>query len=220
MIPAFAKVFKGFNAELPMMTQILIGFSDFMVSSWPLLLAAAGGRGGRVSLRGSPRTEGRYAWHRLTLRLPIAGKIVHKATLARFARSFALASRSGVPLVQALTVVAQTVDNDYIAAKIEPHARRGRARRNRPAHRSRRRRVHAGGAADGGGGRGIRRARRHDAGSRRHVSARGGVRDQERSSAQIEPILIVCLGALVLVLALGIFLPIWDLGQAAMSKGK
>ncbi|MDP1293969.1 type II secretion system F family protein, partial [Klebsiella variicola] len=56
---------------------------------------------------------------RFKLRLPIAGNIVLKATLARFARSFALASSSGVPISQAMTVVAQTVDNAYIGARIE-----------------------------------------------------------------------------------------------------
>ena len=50
---------------------------------------------------------------------PIAGKIVRKAAMARFARSFALGMRSGVPVMQALTNSSQTVDNSYIAAKIE-----------------------------------------------------------------------------------------------------
>jgi MSHA biogenesis protein MshG len=53
------------------------------------------------------------------LRIPIAGKIVLKATLARFARSFSLSMRSGVPVVQGLSLVAQTVDNSFVAEKVE-----------------------------------------------------------------------------------------------------
>ena len=218
VIPAFAKVYKGFNAELPMMTQILIGFSDFMVGNWPLLLGLLAGAVG-VFRWWIATTEGRHAWHRLTLRLPIAGKIVHKATLARFARSFALASRSGVPLVQALTVVAQTVDNDYIAAKI------GRMREGVERGETVLRTALGAGVFTPmvlqmvavGEESGALDDMMQEIGD---MYQREVEYEIKNLSAQIEPILILCLGALVLVLALGIFLPIWDLGQAAMSKGK
>jgi MSHA biogenesis protein MshG len=118
VIPAFAKTFKGLNAELPLMTRVLIGFSDFMVNSWPLLIAGIAAVGiAFATWRKTPR--GRYDWDRLKMRIPVAGKIIQKATLARFARAFALASRSGVPIIQGLTNVAETVDNAYIADKIE-----------------------------------------------------------------------------------------------------
>jgi MSHA biogenesis protein MshG len=118
VIPAFAKVFKGFGAELPLMTRVLIGFSDFMLAWWPaLLLGALGAFFGFNAWRKTP--AGRYVWDRFKLRIPIAGKIIRKATLARFAASFALASRSGVPIIQALTNVAETVDNAYISDKVE-----------------------------------------------------------------------------------------------------
>ena len=118
VIPAFAKVFKGFNAELPLMTQLLINFSNFMVARWPVLLVGTIAAG--VGFRTWTKTPaGSLAWDEIKLRIPIAGKIILKATLSRFARSFALASRSGVPVVQALTTVAQTVDNDFIARKVE-----------------------------------------------------------------------------------------------------
>ena len=63
--------------------------------------------------------SGRYDWDRIKLRIPIAGKIITKATMARFARSFALAIRSGVTAVQSLTLVAQVVDNAFLAERIE-----------------------------------------------------------------------------------------------------
>jgi MSHA biogenesis protein MshG len=118
VIPAFAKVFQNMKTELPLMTRILIGFSDFMVAWWPYLLgvAVAGAFGFRQWLS---TTRGRYLWDRFKLNLPIAGKIITKATLARFSRSFALATRSGVPIIQALSTVAQTMDNAFMTERLE-----------------------------------------------------------------------------------------------------
>jgi MSHA biogenesis protein MshG len=218
VIPAFAKVYKGFNAKLPAMTELLIGFSDFMVAHWGLLLLIL--VGAIVAFRSWTTTpDGRHAWHRAKLRLPIAGKIVHKATLARFARSFALASRSGVPLVQGLTVVAQTVDNDYIAGKIA-RMREGVERGETLLRTAITSKVFtpvvlqmvAVGEESGS----LDDMMQEIA----EMYQREVEYDIKNLSAQIEPILIVCLGVLVLVLALGIFLPIWDLGQAALNKGK
>ena len=118
VIPAFAKVFQGFGAELPLMTRILLGFSDFMVHWWSLILAALV-VSAFVFKRWTATGVGRYWWDKTKLDFPVAGKIIRKATLARFASSFAMASRSGVPIIQALANVAQTVDNDYIAAKVD-----------------------------------------------------------------------------------------------------
>ena len=86
VIPAFQKVFDGFGAELPLMTRVLVGFSRFTLASWPyLLMGAFAAFFGFRAWRATP--AGAYAWDRLKLSLPIAGKIARKATLARFARS-------------------------------------------------------------------------------------------------------------------------------------
>jgi len=216
VIPAFAKVFSGFGAELPLMTRILIGFSSFMVDWWHLLLGAIAAAGFAFK-SWINTTPGRYHWDRIKMRIPIAGKIVRKATLARFARSFALASRSGVPVIQALTTVAQTVDNAFIAAKVErmkDQVERGESVL-RAAITSRAftpvvlQMIAVG----------------EESGSLDEMMEEISVMYQSEVeyelktlSQQIEPILIVALGAMVLVLALGIFLPLWDLGGVAMKK--
>jgi MSHA biogenesis protein MshG len=216
VIPAFAKVFKGFGAELPLMTRILIGFSDFMLNWWHVLLLGAivGIFGFKAWLK---TTNGRYTWDRLKLRIPIAGKIIRKATLARFAASFALASRSGVPIIQALTNVAETVDNAYIADKVE-RMRDGVERGESILRTS----ITAGvftpvvlqmiavgeesGALD-------------DMMKEVADMYQSEVEYELKTLAQqIEPILIVALGIMVLILALGIFLPLWDLGKVTMKK--
>ncbi|MDH5436687.1 MAG: type II secretion system F family protein, partial [Gammaproteobacteria bacterium] len=117
VIPAFAKVFKNFNAELPWATKLLLATSEFMLNSWPFLLA------GSIALffgiRNYLKTDnGRYLWDKYKLKIPATGPVIRKATLGRFARSFAVAVQSGVPVIQGLTVVASAVDNDYIAEHI------------------------------------------------------------------------------------------------------
>jgi MSHA biogenesis protein MshG len=216
VIPAFSKVFQGFGADLPLMTRILIGFSNFMVAWWHVLIVAVIAAGfGFKSWIGTRR--GSYLWDKFKMRLPIAGKIVQKATLARFARSFALASRSGVPVIQALTTVAQTVDNDYIAQKVDKmrdQVERGesvlRAAISSQAFTPVVLQMIAVGEESGSLDEMMEEI------SKMYQSE---VEYELKTLAQqIEPILIVMLGAMVLVLALGIFLPLWDLGKVAMKK--
>ena len=217
VIPAFAQVFKGFNAKLPFMTQLLNNFSDFMVADWPYLLA--GLIGAIFAFRAWVATPvGRYLWDRTKLRVPIAGKIVEKATLARFSRSFALAVRSGVPVVQAMSVVAQTVDNVFIADKIEK-MREGVERGESVLRTAISARVFtpivlqmvAVGEESG--------ALDDMMEEVADMYQREVEYELKNLSQQIEPILIVALGILVLILALGIFLPIWDLGRVAFKRG-
>ena len=216
VIPAFAKVYAGFHAQLPLLTRMLIGFSEFMVATWwvlALILVAA-----IFGFRTYIATEfGRYKWDQTKMRIPIAGKIVLKATMARFARSFALAIRSGVPIVQGLTLVAQTVENAFVARQIDK-MREGVERGDSVLRTA----THAGiftpvvlqmvmvgeesGALDD--------MMQEIA----DIYQREVEYELKTLGAQIEPILIICLGILVLILALGVFLPIWDLGQAAMRR--
>ncbi len=117
VIPEFAKLYGSFNVELPLPTRILIAVSNFFSTWWWLIIAVMGGA--VWGLRAYVQTdEGRLRWHSLQLRIPIIGSIVLRASLARFARAFAMATRSGVPILQALAVVAMAVENDVIARKL------------------------------------------------------------------------------------------------------
>ena len=216
VIPTFARVFQGFNAELPVLTRVLIGFSEFSVAWWHVILAVLAMAA--LAFRAWIATpDGRRTWDGLKLGIPVAGKIVRKATLARFGRSFALALRSGVPLIQALNTVGQTVDNAFVADKVEQM--RNGVERGESILR----------AAIGTG------VFTPVVLQMIAVGEESGTIDEmmeeiagmyqseveyelKTLSQQIEPILIVLLGILVLVLALGIFLPIWDLGKVAIKK--
>jgi MSHA biogenesis protein MshG len=216
VIPQFEKVFTSFHAELPLMTRILIGFSRFTVAWWPAF--GVGAAGAVAGFRAWTRSaSGRLAWDRYKLRLPIAGKIVHKATMARFARSFALSIRSGVPIVQALTVVSQTADNAYLAMRIE-QMRDGVERGESILRTATNAQVFTPIVLQ-------MIAVGEESGSLDDLMDEIAMMyerevdyELKTLSSQIEPILITFLGAMVLVLALGIFLPIWDLGKAALHN--
>jgi MSHA biogenesis protein MshG len=217
VIPAFAKVYAGFKADLPVMTRVLVATSNFMVHNWLYMLASLviAIVGFRFYI-GTP--AGRYNWDRLKLRLPLVGDIVTKGTMARFARSFALSSKSGVPIVQGLSVVAKTVDNAYISGRIEQM--RDGVERGETIFRT---------ALTTGVFTPVvmqMLAVGEETGELDTLLDEiGGMYEREvdyeikNLSAKIEPILITCLGVMVLVLALGVFLPIWDLGKVAISKG-
>jgi len=216
VIPAFAKVYKGFKTELPLMTKALIAFSNFMVEYWPVLLATL-----VISVFafrayiGTAR--GRIKWDEFKMKIPIAGPIILKATLARFARSFSLAIRSGVPAVQALTIVANTVDNVHVARKIElmrEGVERGESILKTAIATSIFTPIVLQMVAVG-----------EETGALDDLMSeiadmyqREVEYDLKSLSSQIEPILIVSLGVMVLILALGVFLPIWDLGSAVLGK--
>ncbi|MDA8092760.1 MAG: type II secretion system F family protein [Betaproteobacteria bacterium] len=216
VVPSFAKAYQAFNANLPAPTRALIACSRFFLHDGVWLVAAAAALAGAAHFY--LRTpQGHRRWDRLKLRLPLAGKIVLKGILARFARTFALTLRSGIPVVQGLAVAAQVVDNAFLTQRVE-QMRDGVA-----------------------GGESISRtALAADIFTpvvlqMMAVGEESGDLDdlmQEISemyerevdyevrtlSTQIEPILVIGLGVLVLVLALSVFLPMWDLGRAALHQ--
>lgn len=216
VIPAFAKVFASFRTELPLMTKVLMGFSDFMVDYWPLLLGLT--IGAVVAFRAWINTvDGRYKWDRYKLHIPIAGRIIMKATLSRFARSLALSFKSGIPIMQGLNSVAMVVDNEFMRTKVEQM--RDGVERGESILRT----ASATGVFNPTVLQMI--AVGEETGDMDGLMFEiAGMYEREVEyeiktlSSNIEPIMIVMLGALVLVLALGIFLPMWDLGKAALHR--
>lgn len=215
VIPSFAGVFRSMNAELPMTTKILVASSDFTVKNgWLLTILAVacffGWRHWKQSAQGRP------IWDRLVMRFPVIGDIVTKAALARFCRAFSLSLRSGVPMERALTGVAQTADNAYLTANIESikdRVMRGEA-------------LALAAASTGvftpmavqmiaiGEETGMLDDLLDEVGEMYGNEVQYSLKTL---SQQIEPILIVFMGGLVLTLALGVFLPMWNLGQVALK---
>jgi MSHA biogenesis protein MshG len=214
VIPAFAKVYKGLHAELPLITQLLIASSDFMVHFWPALLAlAVASAGGFVWASRSP--AGRAAFDAVILRVPIFGPLVRKAALARFTKSFGLALEAGVTVVDALQVASETTGNVVLAERIGQI--RASAERGETLAKSARStgvftptilQMIAVGEETGALGEMM-----NEVADYYQKEVEYAVRGL---AAQIEPVMIVLMGCMVLVVALGVFLPMWDLSRAVI----
>jgi MSHA biogenesis protein MshG len=217
VIPVFATFFEKFGATLPLMTRILLGTSEFAVNYWWVLLGVAVGCYlGFKAFVG--QRAGRYRWDKFKLRIPIVGSILQKATLARFCRALATASKSGVPLVQAFTLVSRVVDNAYYEDRIL-HMREGIERGE-----SMLRVAQAAGIFTPLELQMISVG--EDTGDIDGMLAKVADIYQEdveyeigRLSESIEPIIMFAMGILVLILMLGIFMPMWQLG-AAVKMGR
>ncbi|MDY0979381.1 MULTISPECIES: type II secretion system F family protein [Stenotrophomonas] len=111
VVPQFEDVFASFGAELPAFTQMIVNLSRFMVSWWWLMLLIAGGAiGGFIfAYKRSPSMQ--HAMDRTILKVPVIGQIMHNSSIARFARTTAVTFRAGVPLVEALGIVAGATGN-------------------------------------------------------------------------------------------------------------
>lgn len=217
VIPKFAAVFSKLGADLPFLTQVLVGTSNFLLNYWYILLF--GIAAGVLLVRQWKQTEqGRVTWDRYKLRVPVIGPLIELITLSRFARNFATMLAAGMPVTNALTVVADATDNAWISKHIK-EMRVGIER-----------------------GESLLRTAQHSEMFTPLIiqmiavgEETGSVDDMlhnvadfydedvdfglKRLADSIEPILIVAMGVLVLILALGVFLPIWDLGAAAMGRG-
>ena len=217
VIPVFSQVFASFNAPLPFLTRALIGMSRFVVNYWWFLAAVVGASiwswGKYINTR-----EGRLWWDRKKLVLPIAGPIVLKTTLARFCGSLSMALTAGVPISQSLSVVGNTLDNEFLARRVEDV--RQNVERGESFYASLKGigvfppmvlQMIAVGEETG------------ELDSMLNEVSEMYNKETEYEikglSAAIEPILLVVVGGLVLLLALGIFLPLWSLGQAALGRG-
>lgn len=111
VVPQFEEVFKGFGAELPAFTQMIVGASRFMVSYWWIMFFVIAGAivGFVFAYKRSPSMQ--HTMDRLILRVPVIGQIMHNSSIARFARTTAVTFKAGVPLVEALGIVAGATGN-------------------------------------------------------------------------------------------------------------
>ena len=211
VIPAFEKVFASAGASLPLATRILMGLSAFMQNYWHLLLLAA------VALffivrRALKTTRGRYLWDQYKLRLPLVGSILLRATLARFSRGFNMGYTAGVPLSQALGLTARAVSNSYVGEKIEM-IRNGIERGDTLTRSATKTgmftplvlQMLAVGEESGSVDTMLEDVAEF---YEREVDY-----DLKNLSSAIEPIMIIIIGGMVLVLALGVFLPMWNLAS-------
>lgn len=111
VVPQFEDVFKSFGADLPAFTQLIVAASRFMVAWWWLILGMiiVSIAGFIYAYRRSPSMQ--HGMDRFILKVPVIGQIMHNSSIARFARTTAVTFKAGVPLVEALGIVAGATGN-------------------------------------------------------------------------------------------------------------
>jgi MSHA biogenesis protein MshG len=214
VIPVFAATYKNLKAELPMITQVLISISQFSRAYWWVVLAVIG-----VAVfafkRWTATERGGYLWDRTKSQLPVIGSIISKACVSRFCRNFAMASRSGVPLVPSLELAARVVGNAFYEQRIL-QMRRGvergdnfsRVATTAGIFTSMEVQMISVGEATG------EVAEMMDQIAQIH--SEDVTYEVSKLSETIEPLLLGIMGVMVGVLLLGVFTPLWNLGQAAL----
>ena len=213
VIPKFAAFFEANRLELPWQTVFLLNTSNFFVNYWGYMLVLL--VGGIVAFKRYINTpEGKLRWHRFILKAPLIGDILHRAYMARFARSFSMAYSAGVPIVQAMGVISRSIGNEFISSRV--HGMREGIERGESLTRTAYQtemftpvvmQMFAVGEESGS--------------LEEMMTFIADFYEEEVDydiktlSDKIEPLLYVAIGAMVLVLALGIFVPMWDLAQLA-----
>ena len=118
VVPVFGEIFADFGAKLPAPTQFLLDVSAFIRGNWYYIVS--GLLGVFFSIRAFLRTErGRQVWDTYKLKLPIFGVLVHKICMTRFARTFAQLIRSGVPILEVMSIVGDTSGNYVVEEAIK-----------------------------------------------------------------------------------------------------
>ncbi|MDQ7049354.1 MAG: type II secretion system F family protein [Enterobacterales bacterium] len=214
VMPQFTDMFKAFDiGQLPLPTRMLIASSDFFVAYWPyLFLSTFSFIYAFISY--IKTDKGRYWWDKNKLKIPIFGDIIYRSLLARFSRTFSMMIKAGVPLINSLNIVAEVVDNKWVSDKIvemRDGIEKGEsilivATKTELFTPLILQMISVG----------------EETGQLDEMLEQVALfyedqvdYDLSKLSDNIEPILIVSIGAIVLILMLSIYLPLWELTSAA-----
>lgn len=211
VIPAFKGVFDKMGADLPWQTKMLMSVSDFTVDFWPHIL------GGLVVtaialIKYIETPDGHLKKDQLLLKLPAVGSIIHRATMERFSRSFAMILSSGVPLIQGISIVSNAIGNVYIGSKLDS-MRIGIEKGDSISRMAKSiglfpplvvQMIMVGEETGNISEMLLEVADFYET----EIDT-----ELKNLASVIEPFLLVVIGAMVLVLALGIFLPMWNLSS-------
>ncbi len=209
VIPKFAGVFTKMSLELPIYTKILLATSNLFVNYWPWMLVSVAIF--IIALRQYISTDsGHFLFDKAKFKIPYIGEIIRKATLARFCRAFALTQQAGVPLVKALNLVANAVGNVFVADRVKS-MRSGVERGDNLTNT-----ATATGLFTPLVLQMIAVGEETGQVDEMLIKVAEFYEDEVNYeikflSSQIEPALILAIAGMVLVMALGIFMPMWDL---------
>ena len=209
VIPNFAPLFAVLGNDIPWPTKVIMGTSSFVLNHGVALIVCA------VlvffGLRRYLKTrEGRFRWDRMKLKAPVLGELLHQSVLSRVTRSLAISLSAGLPMIQALTLLSRSAGNEYLAVRLL-HIRNAVERGDSLSRASSAAGIFpplvlqmvAVGEETGE----LTNLLEEVSGFyQREVDYR-----LRNLASMIEPILIICVGGMVLILALGVFLPMWNM---------
>ena len=209
VIPKFQPIFQALQGNIPLPTRIIIGTSDLIRGYWHLCLAGCALLAFGVR-RFVGTAAGRLQWDRVRLKLPVLGNLTYQSSLARLCRSLAISLHAGLPMTQALQAIERAAGNAYLATKIHSLGTgigRGELLSKASANSGLFSPLVLQMIAIG-----------EETGELPMLlDEAAGFYERETDvalknlTASIEPILIVVVGGMVLVLALGIFMPMWEM---------
>jgi MSHA biogenesis protein MshG len=209
VIPRFAPLFETLGDDIPWPTLAIMAVSNFARNYWYIVLGALATL--VILARHYVSTNnGRLLWDRFKLRLPVIGKLVHEGILSRLARSLSISINAGMPVIQTLRVIAQSAGNAFMSARVLEM--REAVERGEPLSRA---------AASVGMFPPLvlqMLAVGEETGELPDLLDEvAGFYEREvdyalkNLSSAIEPILIVTVGGIVCILALGVMLPMWEM---------
>ncbi|MES2218518.1 MAG: type II secretion system F family protein [Pseudomonadota bacterium] len=213
VIPAFSNVFSQAKIELPLITRLFIGLSNFFVHYW-ILLSIAVVALGLAFFYYINTPQGRLKWDKLLLHIPIIGLMLQRIVLLRFAQSFAITINSGIPLIEGIELIAQSVNNTYASERIL--LMRGAIERGNNLAQAAaitelftplELQVLSVSEQTGELGEMLEQIAIY---YRREVDY-----DLKRLSDIVEPLLILALAGFILMLALAVYVPIWNMAKLA-----
>ncbi|MBU1628995.1 MAG: type II secretion system F family protein [Pseudomonadota bacterium] len=213
VIPKFALIFSSFGKELPLPTRILIESSNFLTTYWVWLLIFIIGViiGIRYALT---KEKIRYAWDKYKLRFPLFGNLQLRIMLSQFTWVLSLVLRAGVPIIEGITTVAGAADNLFVQKKIlevkdsiEQGESFSQSITRAALFNEAALQIIAVGEETGRLDEVLGKVARY---YEREVDY-----DIRRLNDYVEPVLLAIVGLMVVMLALGVYLPMWDMIQFA-----
>ena len=209
VIPNFAPLFAVLGNDIPWPTRVIMGTSSFVRNHGVALIVCA-----VLACFGTRRylktQEGRFRWDRMKLKVPVLGELLHQSVLSRVTRSLAISLSAGLPMIQALTLLSRAAGNEYLAERLM-HIRNAVERGDSLSRASSAAGIFpplvlqmvAVGEETGE----LTNLLEEVSGFyQREVDYR-----LRNLASMIEPILIIAVGGMVLILALGVFLPMWNM---------
>lgn len=209
VIPKFAAIFAQFKTELPLPTRILIWINHAVQNYWYLIILGIGGLIGAV-LWYVRTPQGRWQWDRLKLKLPVFGILFQKVALSRFARVFAALQKSGLSMMMTLDISGEIVGNVVISRAVEEMRESLRAGKGivRPMESSNLFPPLVIQMVAVGEETGQLDVMLNKVSDYYDTDVEYTIKNL---GSMIEPILLLFVGGMVLFLALGIFLPMWNM---------